>query len=469
MQIGNGGATGSISSTANITDNGTLVFDLSSGATTFAASVSGTGGLSQTGSSMSTLTGANTYSGPTTITAGTLQMGSAAPWRIRRPSRSAAAALPGPRRQLSDDRLALRQRHGHQHRRQRHRDPHVGAAAGSTTFAGGIQNGNSPTALTLNGARHASPHRANTYSGPTTIGSGATLQIGNGGPTGSIGNTSGVTDNGLLAFDLSTAATFSQSITGNGGLTQMGASLLVLTGSDSYGGATTIASGGTLQVGNGTSGSINGTNTVADSGTLVFDMAAGTTPLAAAISGSGGLTQMGTGSVLVLTGSNTYTGPTTVSAGTLQIGNGTSGSISSTANVTDNGTLAFDLSAAATFTNTVTGSGSLVQAGTNLLCLPATTPTAAAPRSPAAAPCRSATARSGSIGNTISVADNGTLAFDLSSSANFSAAINGSGGLTQMASTLLRLRAATPIAARPRSARAPSRRAAAVPCRLRRP
>ena len=60
------------------------------------------------------------------------------------------------------------------------------------------------------------------------------------------------------------------------------------------------------------------------------------------ISGTGSLVQLGSGA-LTLTGNNTYSGGTTISAGTLQIGNGgTSGSI--TGNVTDNGTLAFDRS-----------------------------------------------------------------------------------------------------------------------------
>ena len=55
------------------------------------------------------------------------------------------------------------------------------------------------------------------------------------------------------------------------------------------------------------------------------------------VSGTGSLTQAGSGT-LILTGANTYSGGTTISAGTLQIGNGgTTGSIAG--NVADNGVL----------------------------------------------------------------------------------------------------------------------------------
>ena len=92
----------------------------------------------------------------------------------------------------------------------------------------------------------------------------------------------------------------------------MGSNLLILSGSNTYTGPTTITAG-TLQIGNGgNAGSINGTSGVSDNGLLEFRSLSGTTTLAAAVSGSGGLTQMAS-SMLVLTGSNTYSGPTTIS------------------------------------------------------------------------------------------------------------------------------------------------------------
>ena len=65
------------------------------------------------------------------------------------------------------------------------------------------------------------------------------------------------------------------------------------------------------------------------------------------ISGTGSLTQLGAGT-LTLTGVNTYAGLTTISAGTLQIGNGgTAGSI--VGDVLDNSALGFDRSDNVTF------------------------------------------------------------------------------------------------------------------------
>ena len=69
------------------------------------------------------------------------------------------------------------------------------------------------------------------------------------------------------------------------------------------------------------------------------------------------LVTSGTGA-LILTAANTYIGGTTISSGTLQLGNGgTSGSI--VGNVLDNSVLAFKRSDAVTFSGTITGSGSV--------------------------------------------------------------------------------------------------------------
>ncbi len=96
----------------------------------------------------------------------------------------------------------------------------------------------------------------------------------------------------------------------------------------------TISSGG-LMLNNTTFGVTIGTPGSATAGTLNFGTAEGviwtsfvvsnTNVIGAVISGSGGVTKTNTGS-LQFTGNNTYTGPTTVSAGMLVVGNATFGS-----------------------------------------------------------------------------------------------------------------------------------------------
>ncbi len=105
---------------------------------------------------------------------------------------------------------------------------------------------------------------ANTYAGKTTI-DGGTLQLGNGGTTGSIVSTAVTLDhNGRLIFNRSDTVAFGAPIDGVGDVQQNGTGTTVLNTINTYFGATTV-SGGTLAV----NGSIaNSATTVNNGGTL---------------------------------------------------------------------------------------------------------------------------------------------------------------------------------------------------------
>ena len=216
-----------------------------------------------------------------------------------------------------------------------------GPSGGTTAFAGAIKDGPGTMALVVTGSGASQggfgfltlTGTGNAYSGGTTI-SGGTLQIGDGATSpGSLpGNVSvgslsvgGVPALGALIFDTPAgmSVTASGNISGNssGGLAVIGAGLVTLSGSNTYTGPTT-ANGGTLQIGNGTSGEYlaSPSITLSNNATLEFNHA-DTYPggYSGVISGSGQFVKAGSGS-LTLNGANTYTGPTTISAGTLVLG-----------------------------------------------------------------------------------------------------------------------------------------------------
>ncbi len=112
-----------------------------------------------------------------------------------------------------------------------------------------------------------------------------------------------------------------------------------------------------------------GALTATGPGTITTDTGV-TATIGAAIGGTVGLTKAGTGT-LILSGANGFTGDTTISAGTLQLGDGTSnGSV--TGAIVDNGILVLNPTGAQTFSNVVTGTGSLRKIGTGTATLSGT-------------------------------------------------------------------------------------------------
>ena len=90
--------------------------------------------------------------------------------------------------------------------------------------------------------------------------------------------------------------------------------------------------------------------------------------LASALTSSGGtLTKLGAGT-LTLTGNNTYSGASTISAGTLQLGSGgSSGSIAG--DVLNNAALVIDRTGAISLAGDISGNGSLTKLGAGTLTL----------------------------------------------------------------------------------------------------
>jgi fibronectin-binding autotransporter adhesin len=220
---------------------------------------------------------------------------------------------------------------------------------------------------------------SNTFTGATSIGAGATLRLGNGTPgsDGSLSNSSGISDNGLLVFNLAGSQAYGNIISGSGAVSKSGPGLLTLANANTYSGATTI-NGGTLQIGNGDAVSaLSPSSLIANNGMLVFNRSNTVTQgidfNGGALTSSGGLGQAGHGT-LVLNVANTYTGATVISAGTLQVGVGdTTSALSPASSIVDNGTLVFNRSNTVTqgtdFSIGISGSGGLTQAGSGTMLL----------------------------------------------------------------------------------------------------
>ena len=168
-----------------------------------------------------------------------------------------------------------------------------------------------------------------------------------------------------------------------GPLTLTGGTMDTIGGSGSsfqsyhFAGSVTVTGGTTSTISG--SGSFSGYHLGANTN---FNVAASTTLLTSGVlinqtgdqsNAAGALTKSGTGT-MVLSGANTYTGSTTISAGTLQIGNGsTTGSLSASSSITNNGTLAFNrgdtITQGTDFNSVISGTGAVTQAGSGTLVL----------------------------------------------------------------------------------------------------
>ena len=263
----------------NIVNNAAVVFDQDTNGT-YAGVLLGTGALTKTGYGNVTLTGANRYSGGTTVSGGMLT--------------GNTTSLQG--NIVNDSAVVFNQ--------------------GTDGTYAGIMSGTG--GLTKSGAGNLTLSGANSYSGGTTV-SGGTL----------IGTTSSLQGNILnnAAVVFTGGGTYAGNMTGTGSLNVSTTGLLILSGTNAYAGGTTINSG-TLQ---GNAASLQGN--ILNNAALVFDQAT-TGTYAGVITGTGSLTKTGAG-LLNLTGNNVVGGGTTVSGGVLAV----NGSMTSNVTVTNGGAL----------------------------------------------------------------------------------------------------------------------------------
>ncbi|MDK9578613.1 autotransporter outer membrane beta-barrel domain-containing protein [Salmonella enterica subsp. enterica serovar Rissen] len=247
--------------TGNVTDNATL--EMNTGGD-FDNAISGSGQVVKSGDETLTLSGANSYTGGTTISGGTLVA-------------SNVEAL-GTGDITDNATLEL----------------NTGGDFDNVISGSGQVVKSGDKTLTLSGA--------NSYTGGTTI-SGGTLVASNVEALGS----GDVTDNATL--ELNTSGDFANNIGGTGSVVKSGDKTLTLSGANSYTGGT-IISGGTLVA---TNVDALGTGDVIDNATLELNTGG---DFDNAISGSGQVVKSGD-DTLALSGANSYSGATTISGGTL--------------------------------------------------------------------------------------------------------------------------------------------------------
>ena len=379
--IQNGTLAGTSYAASNASGTATVTANLAGGAATLAKSGAGT--LS--------LTGINTFTGATSITAGTLEIGGAG--QLNSGAYAGAISNAGALFVNTTANQTL---------------------SGAISGAGALTKANAGT-LTLSGA--------STFTGNITVNSG-TLNVGltvnNANPTATalgdmttIGKTVTVNSGSSLVFTQPDAIgqyNYKSPVM----LVADGGTITRMNGSFNSIGDVTLRNGGRLTSANGQNATVNSLSLNGDvivsgtsgsfidtsgssnngihlatgvvSSTISFDVAStgdATADLTVSaplvdktLGGAAGIIKNGAGKMLI-TGANSYSGGTTINGGILQLGNGsTTGSLSTTGAITNNANLNINRSNAVTqgtdfSAAAITGTGSLTAAGTGTMTLSA--------------------------------------------------------------------------------------------------
>jgi autotransporter-associated beta strand protein len=280
VTIGNSG--GSISGSTGVLTGSAYTFN-NSNTVTISAILAGAANLEQAGSGTTILTGSNLYSGSTTLTAGSLsistdnQLGAA-------PSSPTTGSIIFNGGTLSSSATFT-----------------LNANRGIAMAGNGVIDIDSDKTLTYNGIIAGSGDFTKNGSGTLVLGgnstltgttrnSSGTLQIGNGGVSGSLGS-GAVINSAILAYSRSDDVVLSGDLSGTGSIAQSGSGTLYLTGTNTYSGNTYINSG-TLSLGNGGSTGSFGSGAITNNGILVINRN-NSISIANVISGTGSINKIG--------------------------------------------------------------------------------------------------------------------------------------------------------------------------------
>ena len=248
---------GNFAGTGGTVDLGSGALTVTQGTTgSYAGVITGTGSLTKTGAGTLTLTGANDYTGGTTVSAGTVSISSDANL-----GNGGTVAL--------GDGTSIDFTAGgtYSHSITVAGDPTFDVATGQTVTQGAvIADGATPGEVEKTGAGTLVLGAANTYTGGTLVSAG-TLQLGTGGSlattgalavnggtfdlnghtqgVGTLSGLGGIVDlgSGTLTVTQGTGASYAGVITGSGSLIKTGAGTLTLSGTNDYTGGTTVSAG----------------------------------------------------------------------------------------------------------------------------------------------------------------------------------------------------------------------------------